>query len=170
MGPGGVADSFVTETGDDGRYRVTDALFGTWVRWRAPGGTVVPMSIVGDEAEQRVAHQLAELGFDLVYQSRASRGAFDLLALRGPDQLGLQVKRTPLPVRFGKREWNRMDADARRLGWQWVIAAVTPEGEVYVLDPALARRGREIRLGPEASIDNLLRWIDEQRASERRKR
>lgn len=155
---------------DDGRYRVTDALFGTWVRWRAPGGTVVPMSIVGDEAEQRVAQQLAELGFDLVYQSRASRGSFDLLALRGPDQLGLQVKRTALPVRFGKREWNRMDADARRLGWQWVIVAVTPAGEIHVLDPALARRGREIRLGAEAGIDNLLRWIDEQRAVERRKR
>lgn len=105
-----------------------------------------------------------------MYQSRASRGSFDLLALRGPDQLGLQVKRTALPVRFGKREWNRMDADARRLGWQWVIVAVTPEGEIHVLDPAFARRGREIRLGAEAGIDNLLRWIDEQRVVERRKR
>ncbi|MCX4241788.1 AAA family ATPase [Paraliomyxa miuraensis] len=151
---------------DDGRYRVADALFGTWVRWRSPGGTVVPMSIVGDEAEQRVARILAELGFDLVYQSRASRGAFDLLALRGPDQLGLQVERAPFPLRFGKREWNRMDADARRWGWHWVIAAVDAEGEVHVLDPAKARRGREIRLGPEAGIDNLLRWIDERRSAE----
>ena len=38
------------------------------------------MTIVGDEAEQAVAAFLAGLGFDLVYQSRASRGAFDLLA------------------------------------------------------------------------------------------
>jgi hypothetical protein len=147
---------------DDGRYRVTDALFGTWVRWRAPGDTVVPMSIVGDEAEQRVAALLAELGFDLVYQSRASRGAFDLLALRGPDQLGLQVKRAAFPLRFGKREWNRMEADAKRWGWQWVIAAVTPEGVVHVLDPAGARRGREIQ--------NLLRWVDERRGGDRRRR
>jgi AAA+ ATPase superfamily predicted ATPase len=158
------------EREDDGRYRVADALFGTWVRWRAPGGTVVPMSIVGDEAEQRVAALLAELGFDLVYQSRASRGAFDLLALRGPDQLGLQVKRAPFPLRFGKREWNRMDADARRWDWHWVIAAVTPDGVVHVLDPARARRGREIRLGPEAEIDNLLRWVDERRVGDRRRR
>ncbi|MEQ9320295.1 MAG: ATP-binding protein, partial [Polyangiaceae bacterium] len=26
---------------DDGLYRVADPLFGTWIRWRAPGGTVV---------------------------------------------------------------------------------------------------------------------------------
>ena len=43
------------------------------------------MSVVGDVAEQAVARFLAALGFDLVYQSRASRGAFDILALRGPD-------------------------------------------------------------------------------------
>lgn len=150
---------------DDGRYRVSDALFGTWIRWRAPGGTVVPMSIVGDEAEQQVARYLAELGFDLVYQSRGSRGAFDLLALRGPDQLGLQVKRSPLPLRFGKREWNRMEADARRWGWHWAIVSVSSDEQVRVLDPGRARKARQVRLGEDAAVDNLLRWIDEQRAA-----
>ncbi len=33
------------------------------------------MTVVGDEAEKTVARHLARLGFDLVYQSRASRGA-----------------------------------------------------------------------------------------------
>ncbi len=145
---------------EDGRYRVADPLFATWVRWRQPGGSVIPMTVVGDEAERAVAAYLAELGFDLVYQSRASRGAFDLLALRGADQLGLQVKRSPLPLRFGKREWKRMDADAARLGWRWAIASVDAEGVVRILDPARARAGREVRLGEEASIDNVLRWID----------
>jgi AAA+ ATPase superfamily predicted ATPase len=145
---------------DDGLYRVADRLFAMWVRWRSPGGTVVPMTVVGDEAEQAVAAFLAALGFDLVYQSRASRGAFDLLALRGADQLGLQVKRSPLPLRFGKREWKRMQADAERLGWHWAIASVTPDGQVSILDPATARHGREIRLGPDAAIDNVLRWVD----------
>lgn len=145
---------------DDGKYRVTDVLFGTWVRWRSPGGTVVPMTVLGDEAERAVAAHLAALGFDLVYQSRGSRGAFDLLALRGSDQLGLQVKRTALPLRFSKSEWKRMDADAKRWGWRWAIAAVDPDGTVSMLDPARARRGRELRLGPEASIENLLTWID----------
>ncbi|MCA9706025.1 MAG: ATP-binding protein [Myxococcales bacterium] len=152
---------------DDGLYRVSDALFGMWVRWRAPGGTVVPMSVVGDEAEQRVARYLAELGFDLVYQSRASRGAFDLLALRGPDQLGLQVKRSRLPLRLGKREWSRMDADAHRWGWLWAVASCDPDGAVRVLDPARARRGREVRRREDAAINNLQRWIDRRRAAAR---
>ncbi|MCA9609335.1 MAG: AAA family ATPase [Myxococcales bacterium] len=145
---------------EEGRYRVADPLFSTWVRWRQPGGAVVPMTVVGDEAERAVAATLAELGFDLVYQSRASRGAFDLLALRGADQLGLQVKRSPLPLRFGKREWKRMEADAARFGWRWAVASVEPSGTVRILDPAAARRGREIRLGEDAAIDNVLRWID----------
>jgi len=148
------------ERDEEGLYHVTDRLFATWVSWRAPGGTVVPMSIVGDEAELSVARQLSRLGFDLVYQSRASRGAFDLLALRGSDQLGVQVKRSPLPLRFGKRDFNRMTADAKRWGWQWVVASVDETGDVRFLDPAKSRRGRQIRLGPEAAIDNLLAWLD----------
>ncbi|MBX3248030.1 MAG: ATP-binding protein [Myxococcales bacterium] len=145
---------------DDGKYQVTDRLFGTWLQWRSPGGTVVPMTVLGDEAERAVAAHLAALGFDLVYQSRGSRGAFDLLALRGPDQLGLQVKRSPLPLRFSKTEWKRMDADANRWGWRWAIAAVDREGTVSLLDPTLAHRGRELRLGHDAEIDNLLSWLD----------
>lgn len=145
---------------DAALYRCADTLFATWVRWRSPGGTVIPMTVVGDEAEQSVAAFLAGLGFDLVYQSRGSRGAFDLLALRGPDQLGLQVKRSALPLRFGKREWSRMEADASRWGWRWAIASVTPDGAVRILDPARARSGREMRLGEEAAIGNVLRWMD----------
>ena len=48
--------------------------------------------------ERVVAEHLARSGFELVYQSRGSRGAFDLLATRGAQQLGVQVKRSPLPL------------------------------------------------------------------------
>ena len=148
---------------EDGLYRLDDPTFGLWLRWRSPGGTVVPMSVVGDDAERRVAGHLAAMGFELVYQSRASRGAFDLLATRGPQQLGLQVKRSKLPLRFGKARWTRMEAEGRRFGWRWVVVAVLPPpGEdVVVLDPARARHGREVRLGQEAAIGNLLAWLDE---------
>lgn len=148
---------------DAGLYALADPLFATWVRWRRPGGTVVPMSVIGDEAERAVAAHVASMGFDLVYQSRASRGAFDLLALRGPDQLGLQVKRTEPPLRFGKREWSRMEADAERWGWRWAIVSVAEDGVVRVLDPAKARRGRQVTLGEDAVIENLLRWMDRTR-------
>lgn len=145
---------------DDGLYHLPDATFATWIRWRRPGGTVVPMTLLGDEAEKSAAEHLARMGFDLIYQSRASRGAFDLLALRGATQLGIQVKRSPLPLRFPKSAWNRMEADAKHLGWRWIVIAVDPTGDVRALDPARARRAREARLHEDAIIDNVLAWLD----------
>ncbi len=118
------------------------------------------MKLVGNEAELRVAEHLASLGFELVYQSRASRGAFDLLAIRGGRQLGVQVKRSALPLRFPKTAWARMACDAARFGWVFCIAAVSPEGEVALLDPARATKRKEVRIGEEARIDNLLTWLE----------
>jgi len=118
------------------------------------------MTVIGNEAEMAVAEYLARLGFDLVYHSRASRGAFDLLATRGSLQLGIQVKRQKFPLRFTKTEWRRMDGDAQRFGWRWAVGAVSAELEVTMLDPNKARRGREVRLNTDAMIDNLLLWLD----------
>jgi AAA+ ATPase superfamily predicted ATPase/Holliday junction resolvase len=145
---------------DDGTYAIDDPVLALWLRWRRPGGTVVPMTIVGDDAEREVAIRLANLGFELVYQSRASRGAFDLLAIRAAVQLAIQVKRSPLPIAFKLAEWQRMSADATRLGWRWTIAAVDPGGAIRFLDPAKARRGKEVRLGEAAAIENLAAWLD----------
>jgi Holliday junction resolvase len=145
---------------EDGRYELDDPVLGLWLRWRRPGGTVVPMTVIGDAAERDVATLLAHMGFDLVYQSRASRGAFDLLATRGASQLGIQVKRSALPLSFSSTAWQRMLADAKRLGWRWVIASVDPAGKVLFLDPTKARRSKTVRLGESASIENLLAWID----------
>lgn len=142
-----------------GLYELFDPAFGLWVKWRSPGGTVTPMSIVGDEAEKDVARNLSRHGFDLVYQSLGSRGAFDLLATRGSDQLGIQVKRSPLPLRFKKSEWNRMVADAEKFNWKWVIAAVSSKGDVRLLDPDRCKSGREVRLDETAEIENLLLWL-----------
>jgi hypothetical protein len=145
---------------DDGVYRLADPVFGLWLRWRRPGGTVVPMTVIGSEAELKVAQRLAELGFELVYQSRASRGAFDLLGVRSGSQVGIQVKRTALPLRFSKAAWQRLEADAARLGWRWVIAAVDPEDQaVRFLDPKKARAGQQVTLSAQTAIDNLLEWL-----------
>jgi AAA+ ATPase superfamily predicted ATPase/Holliday junction resolvase len=143
---------------EDGRYALVDPTFADWIRWRKPGGTVVPMTLLGDEAEIAVARFLARLGFELVYQSRASRGAFDLLALKSGMHLGVQVKRAELPLRFRKGEWDRMQHDAKRFGWRFVIAAVSEE-TVTILDPSKARRAKEVRLTQGATIDNLLEWL-----------
>jgi AAA+ ATPase superfamily predicted ATPase len=152
----------VVERGEDGRYRLADPVFGLWLRWRSPGGTVVPATLLGSEAEKRAAEVLARMGFDLVYQSRASRGAFDLLAARGPCLVGIQVKRSGLPVRIPLTAWKRMEADGARLGWRWAIAVLTPPPEeaILLLDPTRARRRKTVSLSRAAVIENFLAWVD----------
>lgn len=163
--PSGTTVRYIERLGDtvthleDGRYAIGDALFALWLRWRSPGGTVVPMTVLGDEAERAVAAHLARMGAELVYQSRASRGAFDLLALYGGTHLGVQVKRSALPVRFDRATWSRMSADAARLGWRWILAAVDDAGSVRLLDPTKGSRRREVRVGEGALVENLARWL-----------
>jgi hypothetical protein len=104
------------------------------------------MRVLGDEAEQVVAEKLALMGFNLVYQ------------------------RAALPAGFRKAEWGRMEAEARRLGWRWLVAAVTPppESEVHLLDPARVRTApRGLLLPGTAAIANVLTWLD-RKASGRR--
>ncbi len=143
---------------EDGTYSLFNPVFGLWLQWQRPGGAAVPMSVLGDEAERAVALQLAELGFELVYQSRASRGAFDLLAIRGPHMVGLQVKRCKLPARFAKSTWQRMTADAERFGWRWLLAVVD-DGAVLFLDPKHAEKHSRVVLRANAQIENLLAWL-----------
>jgi len=163
----GATASYLDRLGDvimrdeDERWRIADPVFELWLRWRSPGGAAVPMTVIGTEAERAVAEELARLGFDLIYQSRASRGAFDLLATRGAQQLGVQVKRAQLPLRLPASDWKRMRAEAARLGWRAAVAVVTPEGGVEVLDPSKVRiSGRTGSLGAAAAIENLLLWLD----------
>jgi AAA+ ATPase superfamily predicted ATPase len=145
---------------DDGAWSLDDPVFQLWLRWRQPGGTVLPMSLIGTEAELRVAEHLARSGFELIYLSRASRGPFDLLATRAGRQLGVQVKRSGSPLRFQRTEWTRMVAEAKTLRWTWAIARVSPEGQVRLLDPAKAKRGQQVRIADDAAIENVLEWME----------
>lgn len=165
--PAGATLGYLERLGDAverrerGLHALVDSLFGLWLRWRRPGGSVVPMKILGDEGEAAAAEHLARHGFDLVYQSRGSRGAFDLLATRGATQLAVQVKRSPMPLRFGAAEWRRMEADSTRFGWRWAVASVEGTGRVVLLDPSRARRtGTSVTLGAAAEIENVLAWLD----------
>jgi hypothetical protein len=53
-----------------------------------------------------------------------------------------------------------MTAEAAKLAWRWVVAAVAPDGSISILDPGKAKRGREVRLDTSATIENLLQWLD----------
>jgi hypothetical protein len=51
---------------DDDRYELTDPVMALWLKWRAPGGAAVPMTVVGDDGERDVAR---------VVRSTSSRSA-----------------------------------------------------------------------------------------------
>jgi Holliday junction resolvase len=146
--------------GEDQRWSLADPVFGLWLRWKQPGGTVVPMTVIGDEAELEIARRLSTLGFELVYQSRASRGAFDLLGVRAGIQVGIQVKRSDFPVRFSRSAWARLHSDARRLGWRWLVAVVTPASQVRFFDPARARVGAAVTFSEGSALENVLVWLE----------
>lgn len=145
---------------EDGAWELTDPVMAKWLAWRAPGGAAVPMTVIGDEAERAVATTLAGLGFELVYQSKASRGAYDLLAVRAGAMVGVQVKRSPVPLHFSDTAWKRLEGEAKRLSWLSVVASVAPDGAVTFLDPAKKRRQKGVSLGAGAVIENLLVWVD----------
>ncbi len=136
------------------------------------------LAVALDEFQELAALESVRKGFDPFALMRSqwqkhTRGAFDLLATRGATQLGVQVKRSELPLRFSKVAWSRMAAEAERLGWHWVVVAVSVTGAIVVLDPDRASDGREVRLGEEAAIDNLVLWLDRRElrsASTRRQR
>lgn len=79
---------------EDLRYRLCDPCYALWLKAaRGPVSAVATPLLFGEESEKEVARELARQGVSLVYQSRASRGAFDLLAVYQTHQIGLQVKR-----------------------------------------------------------------------------
>ncbi len=42
-------------------FRMTDPVMALWLRWRSPGGAAVPMTTIGNHAEQQAAEALAKL-------------------------------------------------------------------------------------------------------------
>jgi len=110
-------------------YRLSDPSYALWLQGaRGALPKVVAPLVLGDESEQKVAREMARQGVSLIYQSRASRGAFDLLALYQVHQIGVQVRRVKrLPAYISQRELGRMKRDAAEMGWHAALAFDTGE-------------------------------------------
>ena len=108
----------------DGRYHLADPTFALWLKHQTDFRQAMPPLLVGTESEQAVARRLATEGFRGVYQSRASRGSFDLLAVRDTRVFGIQVKTATLPYSLRASERKRMVAESRLLGFRPVLALV----------------------------------------------
>lgn len=114
----------ILEKRSDGLYQITDPAFALWLQGQTDFQKATPPLLVGTEAEQTVARRLAAEGFRSVYQSRASRGSFDLLAIHDTRVLGIQVEKSQFPFYLPPVERTRLIEDARRLGLRPVLALV----------------------------------------------
>lgn len=105
-----------------GTYTIPDPAFRLWLKSQSSLQYVLPPLILGDETEQLIARTLMAQGVRLVYQSKASRGAFDLLALLDGEAIGLQCNKTSLPYYLPTTTFELMRDWGQRLDWQPVLA------------------------------------------------
>jgi Holliday junction resolvase len=125
-----VADFITVE---EGIYQISDRCLRLWLENKSDVKPVLPPLVLGDEAEKTVARRMAAAGFELVYQSRASRGAFDLLAILQTKEVGVQVKKGSFPYYLKKDELQLLRHWYKQLGCKPLIALVT-EDDVYFYD------------------------------------
>lgn len=145
----------------DDTYQFCDPVFGLWiVGTRSIRRATIAPSILGDEGERQVARHLGREGFHLVYQSRASRGAFDLLALLNSFAVGLQVKTIrEYPVYVEAEEYTRMEVWGQKLGWE-PIFCLWKDGQVaFVPLTQLVKTGNSYRIDEGAGSNSLLRLL-----------
>jgi Holliday junction resolvase/AAA+ ATPase superfamily predicted ATPase len=152
-----VADFITVE---QGIYRIADPALRLWLSRKSDLGPVLPPLVLGDEAEKAVAQRLAALGFELVYQSRASRGAFDLLAILQAREVGVQVKKASLPFYLDREELQRMRHWAKQLEWIPLLALVVDDA-VYFYDARQLRvRGESVRIDERTRrVENVLALV-----------
>jgi len=76
------------------KYYINNPVFDFWLRGSLTRyKSVAGPFLVGSEVERKLALFLLEHGVDLVYQSFASRGPFDLLMEHGGTSVAIQVKK-----------------------------------------------------------------------------
>lgn len=147
----------------DAGYALCDPCYALWLKAsRSPTAAVAAPLLLGEASERRVAEEAARQGVGLVYQSRASRGAFDLLAVYQTHQIGVQVKKiSRFPVYLSERELGRMRHEAQALGWRAVLAFDHEEAISFhtISQGSATKRGR--RYSAETALKHLLDVLQE---------
>jgi len=132
---------------ETGAYQVVDPAFAHWLRSRSDLRLALPPLLLGTESEKAVARALSQFGFKLVYQSKASRGTFDLLAIHDYKMIGIQCKKSELPCYVETNLIRRMQREAEKLDWRALLAIHTEAGvRFYEVDKLKAGRSKTIRL------------------------
>jgi len=133
----------------DGVYQIADPALRLWLIRKSEAGLALPPLVLGDEAEKAVARRMAAAGFELVYQSRASRGAFDLLAISQTQEVGVQVKKAEWPFYLSRDELGRMRYWAEQLDWAPLLALVSESGVFFYDVRTLAATDGSCRIDEE---------------------
>ena len=142
---------------DEGVYRIGDPCLALWLQTKSDDRAVLPTVVLGNEAEQFVARRMAAAGFESVFQSRANRGAFDLLAVQGATEVGVQVKKGALPFYVPADEIRRMQHWAKRLGWVPILALVDEDDALFYNVARLRPSARRCRFDERTRrVQNLL--------------
>ncbi|MBM4321559.1 MAG: hypothetical protein FJ125_16855 [Deltaproteobacteria bacterium] len=107
-----------------------------------------------------MARHLALLGFRSVYQARASRGPFDLVAHHGAGVLALQVQQAELPVHVPRPKVERLLQGAAELGWIPLLAIVSGGRPRFYAPQELRTTARSAVVEPGSpEIDSLLQLV-----------
>ena len=146
-----------------GSYGLCDPCYALWLRAaHGPVSSVAAPLLLGEASERNVAREAARQGVGLVYQSRASRGAFDLLAVYQAAHIGVQVKKiAQFPVYVSEREIGRMRHDARALGWRAVLAFDSEDGVSFHAPASGRKTKRGRRYTQETALRHILDALEE---------
>lgn len=167
----GVASSFISRLVDmdllvktDASYRFRDPVFRLWVAGtKSHLRSVIGPYTLGDAVERTIADKLGKEGFSLVYQSRASRGAFDLLAVLNSFMVGLQVKKAKkFPFYLPKEEVVNMADWGKQLGWLPVLCVYVDDASLYFFKlDTLTKREKTYRVDARSGNERLLSLVME---------
>ena len=153
----------------DDTYQFRDPVFGLWIAGtKSHLKSVIGPYTLGDQVEKATADKLAKEGFSLVYQSKASRGIFDLLAILNSFMVGLQVKKTTkFPFYLSKDEFANMNSWGERLNWLPILCVYIDDNYIRFFPlEALSDVGKSMRANKTDGAEHLLDLVVKQRKQE----
>lgn len=143
---------------EDKQYLIPDKAFALWIKSNTGFRNILSPLVLGNETEKLIARTLAQTGFTLVYQSKASRGAFDLLAIANTTFIGIQCKKATLPYYLPIKEYEKMNFWAKKLSWIPLLALeIAGEIRFYFISNLPHKTEKYYRIDEDTpQVENLL--------------
>jgi len=143
-------------------YEFRDPVFKLWIAGtKSHLKSFISPYTLGDFVEKAIADKVSKEGFSLVYQSKASRGTFDLLAILNSFMVGLQVKKTTkFPFYLPKDEALNMKDWSKRLNWLPVLCVYIDERNIRFFPlSALSEKEKSFRADRDNGKERLLELV-----------